>query len=245
MNEVTFDRNMRAIAEHASYPQTPAMRARVVTALGAAERRPAVRPTPSFAFAAAAVLGVILVGIAASLAVPSSRDAVADFFGIEGSEIEFVPSKTPLPPPQDIAGKAQLVTVDEATDAAGFDLKLSSSMGEPSATYLVRYGTQTVVVSRYDEFDLWQARLDSDANFGKGAPAGVTITDTFVGGMPARWVSGGPYFVQFNNADGTVVRGSERTVDANTLIWNDGETFFRIETDRTLQETQTIAESLQ
>ena len=37
--------------------------------------------------------------------------------------------------------------------------------------------------------------------------------------------------MQYFNASETPVEGSARTVDRSTLIWNDGTTFFRLETD--------------
>ncbi|MEX2227305.1 MAG: hypothetical protein WEB52_12740 [Dehalococcoidia bacterium] len=244
MNESTFDRDIGAIAARASYPATPSLRAGVLASIAGtpATRRTTPHTRPPFAFAGAA-LAIVLAAIVATLAVPSSRSAVADFFGIEGSEIEVIPAETPLPPPDDIASRAWLTSIDDASDATGFDLVLPAGE-DPRATYIVRYGDQAVAVIRYDEFDLWQARLPSDANFGKGAPPGVTVEDTFVDGMPARWVSGGAHIVQFYDAGGVFVPGSDRTVEANTLIWNDGQTFFRMETALAFDDALRIAESL-
>lgn len=243
MHELTFDQDLRAIAARATFPAAPSLRARVLA--GIDEPRGARRRTSRapYAFAAAAMAIVVAV-IAAALAVPGSRTAIADFFGVEGSEIEVVPSATAFAPPEDIGATARPASLDEARDALGFALALPPGAGEPVAVYVVRYGTQDVAVARYGEFDLWQARLDTDASFGKGAPPGVTVEDTFVAGMPARWISGGPHIVQFNSPDGALVPGSERTVDANTLIWNDGDTFFRMETKLAFADARRIAESV-
>jgi hypothetical protein len=242
-----FDRNMTAIAARATFPPAPVLRVRVLAAID----RPPRTSMPSLVrgglrapFTLAAAFALVAAAVVTVLAVPSSRSAVADFFGIEGSEIEVIPSTTPLPPPDDIRDTAQLTTVDGASGALGFKPALPSDAGDPGAVYLVQYGTQRVAVLRYDAFDLWEAHLAADANFGKGAPPGVTVTDTFVNGAPARWISGGPHIVQFNDATGEPIESSIRTVYANTLIWNDGETFFRMETALSLEDAKRIAESL-
>jgi hypothetical protein len=62
--------------------------------------------------------------------------------------------------------------------------------------------------------------------------------------MPARWISGGRHFVAFVDVTGNSIDASERTVDANTLIWNDGATFFRMETALGYDDAVRIAEAL-
>jgi hypothetical protein len=217
---------MSAIAARATFPVTPPLRTRVLAAVSEPRpvRRAASRAPVAFGAIAAAI---VIAALAVTLAVPTSRDAVAGFFGIKGSEVEPIPD-TPLPPPEDIGTTAQLATIDEANGLVGFDLSLPDDAGDPGAVYVLIYGTQHIAVIRYDEFDLWQARLPTEANFGKGAPPGVAVEDTFVDGMPARWISGGPHFVAFVDATGQRIESSERTVDANTLIWNDGDEALRI-----------------
>jgi hypothetical protein len=242
MNDLTFDRHMSAIAARATFPAMPSLGSRVLASIG--EPRPVRRAASRAPLASvAAAAAIVIAALAITLAVPSSRDTVAGFFGIEGSEVEPIPD-TPLPPPEDIGTTAQLATIDEANALVGFDLSLPHDAGDPGAVYVLIYGTQHIAVIRYDEFDLWQARLPTEANFGKGAPPGVTVEDTFVDGMPARWITGGPHFVAFVDATGQRIESSERTVDANTLIWNDGETFLRMETQVAFDDALRIAESL-
>jgi hypothetical protein len=242
MNDLTFDRNIAAIAARATFPAPPPMRTRVLSALEDSRPAPASQRRAPLAFAAVAAI-VAAAAVAATMTIPSSRSAVADFFGVQGSEVEPIPDR-PLPPPEDIRTTAQLATVDEASDLVGFDLSLPPQIGEPPSVYVLIYGTQHIAVIRYDEFDLWQARLPSEANFGKGAPPDVIVEDTFVDGTPARWITGGPHFVAFIDATGKRIESSERPVYANTLIWNDGDTFFRIETQLPFDDALRIAESL-
>jgi len=242
MSELSFERDIAAIARRASYPATPAMRERVLAAI-AAPRAQGMRPLRAQMALAVALAAIVVAGIAAALAVPSSRSAVADFFGVEGSQIEPAPTATVLAAPTDIVASAEAVPVGGIEAVLGFRPLLAEGR-EARGAYIVRYGAQAAGIVRYDEFDLWEAQLVSEAYFGKGAPSGVTVTDTFVGGVPARWVSGGRHFVGYVDALGKQVASSERTVDANTLIWNDGEIFLRMETALPLDEARRIAEGL-
>lgn len=245
MNDTTLDQRLSAIAARAEYPATPSLRPKVLAAIADTHRPHAMRTRGPLAFAAA-VAAIVLAGAVAAIALPDSRDAVADFFGIEGSTIEFTPSTPGLPPPDDIgsAGAASPSTLAAASDALQSPLPLPADAGEPAAVYIVRYGAQNVAVLRYDEFDLWIARLESQWSFGKDAPPGVTVQDTFVADEPARWISGGTHFVAVLDRFGERIEGSDRAVEANTLIWNDGGTFFRIETQLPLSDARRIAESL-
>jgi hypothetical protein len=66
-----------------------------------------------------------------------------------------------------------------------------------------------------------------------------------VGGQAAYWIAGGGHIVRFVDASGTVVAGSERTVERNTLIWQSASgTNYRLETDLTQAEALALAETL-
>ena len=67
----------------------------------------------------------------------------------------------------------------------------------------------------------------------------VVIQETQVNGQYAVWAVG-PYMVQLNNGS----YAFRRTVEGNTLIWEEEEITYRIETDLPLEEAVKIAESL-
>jgi hypothetical protein len=253
---MTFDDRIRTIAARAVYPSTPHLHTRVIVALDAqtphvqsAGAAPARSRWSLFGFrpgAAIAAAVVVLAAIAAVVAVPSSRSAVADFFDVEGSKVDIVPTTTPLPvAPTGIPDTAQRTSIDDLGDAIGFSPLVPAGTAAPNESFVVRYGTQNVAVLRFDEFDLWETRLQPETYFGKEADPRLTVTDTFVGDAPAHWVSGGPHFVGYVDANGNRVESSERIVETNTLIWNNGETFLRMETNLPLDAALRIAESLE
>lgn len=250
MTDRELERLLLTTASGVRYPSTPDLTDRVLAGISAlASRRevvfrPFLVPVPTVVLAAL-VLSVVLV-----LAVSPAGDAVARFFGVEGSKIERLPpappgvTATPLPTPEGLGATAKPVSLTEAAAAAGFAPGLPSGQGDPQGVYLIRYGTQAVVVLRYEDFDLWQAQLQQNASFGKLISPESVVQDVSVRGEPATWLTGGPHFVSYILPNGEGLRESLRTVDRNTLIWRTAKVFYRMETDLSLEEALHIAERL-
>jgi hypothetical protein len=194
-----------------------------------------------------AALAIVALALAITLALPSSRSAIATFFGVEGSKIERLPTPapgvtpTPLPAPAELGTYAQPSTLTEAEAAIGFAPALVSGEREPSV-YLARYPSESVAILRYETFDLWEMR-GRDLNLGKGAPEDVTVLDVAINGRPAYWIGGGPHIVTFFDDRGPVP-GSERTVARDTLIWRTDRAFYRMETTLPRLEAMRVAETL-
>lgn len=249
MDDLQFEQEVVGrIAAQASYPATPALRAWVLAAIAEdtpGRSRPALPRRRALLLASAVALAVAIVVV---LAVPRSRGAVADFFGVQGSKIEILPTPaagvtpTPFPTPAGIQWIATPTSLDIARSAAGFDPALPRGQGEPLGVYLVDYGRPPVVVLQYARFDLWESR--TVGFFVKGVPEGVTVHDRTVKGLPATWIGEGEHIVRFVDSSGQEVAASVRTVDRGTLIWSSGGTFYRLETDLTEEEAVSIAESL-
>jgi hypothetical protein len=229
-----------------AYPATPGLSERVMRAVSATP--PPERRAARLAYAGAAA--VLVAGVAATVAVPSSREAVADFFGIEGSKVEILPTSEPgmtpmpAPTPQDIDQSAVLSSLAGAGAAAGFRPALARGE-EPTAVYVVDYGRSVGVILRYEGFDLWQVDGGSfQGQFGKGVPSTATVTDLVVGGVPARWISGGGHYVEYSDGAGVAPAGDYRFVERSTLIWRTEAALYRIETDLSLDSAIAIAETL-
>jgi hypothetical protein len=226
------------------YPATPSLRSAVLTTIATpagqrAGRWPAPRSLPAFA----AVAVAIAVGVVAVLAIPSSRSAVADFFGIEGTTVDVVPTIPPAPTAE-IDTNAAGSTLDGAAAIAGFEPALPNG-DEPNAVYTVDYGTSTGIILRYDGFDLWQVDDGTfDGNFGKEVPGSGSIEDLTINGVPARWITGAPHFVEYTDADGVTSQESSRQVVRSTLIWRTNTALYRLETDLPLVDAVAIAETL-
>lgn len=261
-----FERGLRRLAAQASYPPTPELRARVVAAIAAEQSaathgreraRVAISPTNRIAWALAAMLVAAVVGLA--VAVPGSRHAVADFFGISGSHIEILPTPapgvtpTPFPTPAGIQSYATPSSLIDVRRDHGFEPALPPGWGEPKGVYIADYLGAFPVVLQYDAFDLWEVQL-SGGTFNKGVPiqgvfdksarSGTVIENLTINGNPAVWIAGGEHIVRYVDAEGRTVDASVRTVERNTLVWHNDSFFYRLETDLPKADAIRIAKSL-
>lgn len=247
MDDVMLERLLVRAAAATVYPPTPAVRGRVTAAILAPTATSARRSwRPAFVLAG---LAIVALAVAITLAVPSSRSAVADLFRIEGTKIERLPTPaagvtpTPLPPASDPASIATPVSLSEAQRRIGFRPALPRGAGDPSAVYVKTYGeTDSVAILRYAAYDLWEMR-PRDLTFGKGAPQDVIIRETAVGGRPAYWIEGGPHVVAVFDQRGEIP-GSERTVAHDTLIWRTDFALYRLELALSQAEALSVAETL-
>jgi hypothetical protein len=225
---------LQRTAASLSYPETPALRDAVLGRISA----PAPRRTEAprrFAPQLVALASAVVVAAGAALAVPSSRDAIADFFGIERSRVERLPTPapgataTPLARGSELPAGARESTLEDAGAALGFAVATPPALGAPRSVYVIDYPDEAVVILRYEEFDLWQAQPRGFV-FAKGVPEGVVVLDlTTIGGRPLHFIAGGPHVVQLFDGNDPVP-GSERVVERNTLVFNTGRAFYRIET---------------
>lgn len=244
MDDLTFEGILTSRARTLPYPPTPSLAASVMATVAAPPVKPRRAPALGVAFATAVAILLVL-----TFALPPSREAVADFFGIEGSRVGPLPTAAPgitptAPTPSDIDGSALPSTLDNLTAALGFAPALPGGERAPGATYLAEYA-QPVAIFRYDGFDLWQTRLEGDAFVGKGTTDTATVEEfTLSSGVAARWISGGEHTVQFYDAAGRAIERSQRTVSRNTLIWRTEYAFYRIETELPRAEAVAIAETL-
>jgi len=246
MDELTLEQLLQRTARTTLYPRTPSLRGGVLAAI-AAPRRRAERAIDPPRLVAAGAVSAIVAALSVVLALPSSRSAIAEFFGIEGSRIERLPTPadgiapTPLPTPEDIGAYARPAALADAAAELGFAPALAAGHDDPDV-FVARYPSEGVVILRYGAFDLWEMQA-RDVFFGKGLPEGVVAVDTTVGGRPARWIEGGAHIAHVFDEDG-IIPGSERTVARDTLIWRTDFAFYRLETTLPLPDALRVAEAL-
>jgi hypothetical protein len=236
---------LTATAELTRYPPTPDLSRRVLASL---DSQTESTPRPSRHSLALALSVALAILIVASLLLAPSRHAVARFFGVEGSKIERLPPTRPgataFSTPVGLDGLATPVALADLSRLAGFEAAIPVGQGPPLQAYLIFYSGQVVVVLHYQRFDLWQTHLPQSATFGKLVPDTGIIQDVLVGSEPGRWVTGAPHFVYYTDRAGNFILASQRALDRNTLIWRTPGTFYRVETELTLNEALEIAETL-
>ena len=118
-------------------------------------------------------------------------------------------------------------------------------MTETAISNINSAGTPTVTALANGTFVVaWQTTVDGMVGKGLVYDGDAVVTATTVNGAEAYWITGGPRLVTMFGPQGERLVGSTRTVDANTLVWSDGERYFRIEGDLTLEEALAVAEGI-
>lgn len=251
MNEL--EALLRRTARDIEYPATPPIAATVAARLR--------EPAPSFldsladavarwwarplARAALAALAVFALVIGAALAVPQSRSALAELFGLSNVRVEVGPTVGPPPPVLSPASFARPATLDEAREAAAFPLRLPASDGtllQPDAVYLQgEFNSAPVVILVYEDerYDLYQS---SGAFFQKGVPE--PFVEFEFDGHDALWIDQGGHIAAFLDDDGRLLIETRRSVDRATLFWEEDGITYRLETSLSREEAVRVAQSL-
>ena len=253
-----MDALLHASATAFEYPRTPNIATRVRSRLDNEARSHAIagsfieRLRAVFARpvlrAAGAVLLVVAVVIASALAVPQSREALADFFGLSHVKIEIGPVLGPPPPILSPGSFAEPATLSSAQERVDFEIRLPVVDGTEMAADAVyvedRSPGAEVVIAVYEEadFDLYQS---ANGFFGKGGiPSSDVLLKTDVHGYEAIWISRGGHIASSLDDQGRVVVETLRSVERATLLWEEMGVTYRLETSLSLDEAIRIAESL-
>ena len=214
----------------------------------------------------------LVLAIALLLAFPDTRNAIAQFFGLNTIRIIPItptptptalptplPGDTPLPTPTSTRAptpRAQCcaTTLAEARARTKFKLLLPPEQ-TPSRVHVQQiFDPWQQIILVFGEpsnptFTLYQAH---NAAYGKllyankGVGAGTLIEETKVGELRALWITGEPHILVYLDTRGQPVIDTERIVDVNTLAWENiiqGLTY-RLETKRSKEEAIHFAEAL-
>ena len=144
-----------------------------------------------------------------------------------------------------VTGLAGETTLEAAQASPSFPIRLPEypvDLGAPDRVFLQEDGGMVILVWT-DPDDLERARLSlheiASENIMLSKYQPRVIQETQVNGVYAVWVQG-PYLVRLTSGS----YDFRRTVEGNTLIWEEDGITYRIESDLPLEETIQIAESL-
>lgn len=168
------------------------------------------------------------------------------------------PTMRPSPTPTAVALCCP-VSLADAEKRARFNLLVPPGEQPSLVYYQDIYGNGEQVVMVFGDpdnprFTLYQAQQWVygklvDSGLGKQVNQSTVIGEAQVGGQRALWFSGAPHVVVRLDARGEPIYGTERTVNANTLVWERGNEYdgiiYRVETKLSLSDAVKFAESLQ
>jgi hypothetical protein len=239
------------------YPETPNLGAAVRARLSQPARRERF-DTRWLAIAAAA----LIVALGALLAIPTTRNAIAGFFGLKGVIIQRVPSfKSPTPSSGATVGErlglGRQVTLPQAQAAVPYGISFPQALGRPDQVFLIQPADLKAVAL------VWLPRADLPvaAETGVGAlviefPGTVqpdlfmkmlgpdaTLESVQVNANPGYWISGKPHGFFFLDSRGNPREDTFRLA-RDVLIWNQGSLVVRIESALGKENTLALAATM-
>jgi len=229
------------------YPPTPDLASRVRARI-AAERA----PKPRFDFlptrrALVVALAVLAVSLGALMAVPGTRAAILEFFGLRGVSIERVDTLPTVPKAAELNLGAR-VGLDEAGELADFELVVPDRLGRPDEVYFLDFPPGGMVSFVYGSAEepralFTQFRATVEDTFFKKVEAGTEIQAVTVGGQPGFFLSGEPHVFGYLDAEGQFREETLRLV-GNVLLWERNPLTLRLEGDLSRDEALEIARSV-
>jgi hypothetical protein len=211
-------------------------------------------------------LAAVAVAFGAALAVPQSRAAILEFFGLRGVRIERTPeppvvppatgAETPEPPGALPATGANLglgvpTTLAEARRRVDYEVVAPDEalVGPPREVWFNSApgdGQVALVYWRKDDpptILFTQFRASSAEFIEKLAGPETTIEPVDVNGEPGFWLAGEPHAFFYRGPDGEVREETFRLA-GNVLLWEGGELTLRLEGAPTKAEALRIARSV-
>jgi hypothetical protein len=230
------------------FPPTPDLASRVRERI-AAERAPQRRVTLFPARRALVIaLAVLAVSAGALMAVPGTRAAILEFFGLRGVTIERVETLPTVPKKANLSNLGARMSLDEARELAAFEVVIPESLGEPDEIYFSDFppgGMVSLVYGTAEEpralFTQFRASVN-DVFFKKVADE-TEVETLIVSGRPAFYLSGALHVFGYVDATGEFREETFRLV-GNVLLWERGELTLRLEADISKAEALRIARSI-
>jgi hypothetical protein len=207
---------------------------------------------------------VALIALAALLAFPPSREAIADWINLHTfiGRTQHLPTLSPRPsgPLGVRLGLGGKTTLAASRDAVSWKVLLPQSLGQPDEVYLQlppdgpSGGEVTLVYATRPEIPtaaetgvavlITEARGKVNSNFfGKMLGQGTTIDPVTIDGHSGYWFAGAPHDFFFIDSAGNF-RAETLRLATNTLLIDEGGTVVRIEGDLTKDQAILIAQSL-
>jgi hypothetical protein len=203
-----------------------------------------------------ALVALLLLAGTVFAAVPGVRDAVLEFFGLQGATVERR-SELPEPPelrPLDLGSR---VTLGQAAAELDFTPLVPRALGPPDAVYvrselpggelLLAYRPRPgLPEARTTSLGLLASEFRGDLHpelVGKLAGPGTEIERLELDGQRAIWIEGAPHFFFYRDPDGQIIE-SELRLAQNVLLLERRRVLVRLEGAFDRERAIEIARSL-
>jgi hypothetical protein len=254
-----LEQALTRLGRELDYPQTPALAPRVRSRLERPQPKSRrLLPAAGFRRALAiALVGLLVLAGGVFAAVPSVRDAVLEFFGLQGATVERRERLPAAPAPEPLSlGRA--TTLAQATRILGFTPLVPSDPGTPDGVYVRRDipGGELALAyragpglpeTRTTGLGLLVTEFRGDLQpelIGKLAGTASAIEELTLDGERAVWIEGAEHFFFYRRPDGQTSE-RELRLAANVLLLEQGNMLVRLEGSFDFPRAEEIARSLE
>jgi hypothetical protein len=258
-----LEQQLSRLGRDLDYPPTPDLAAAVSARLHGIppqpETAPRLRLLPPAGWRRAlalALVALLLLAGAAFAAAPGVRDAVLEFFGLQGATVERT-ATLPAPPPEQRLDLGRRTTLETASHELAFEPLVPTELGEPDFVYLreppsggelsLGYRPRPGLPrARTTPYGLLVSEFRGDihpALVGKLAGPGTRIERLQVAGRPAIWIEGAPHFFFYRDPNGNIVEDELRLAQ-NVLLLEHGRLLVRLEGALDRDDAAALARSL-
>jgi hypothetical protein len=242
-----LERTLIEIGRELEWPETPDLAPSVFARLEPAPAPRAPRlagllpPRGLRRALALALVSLLVLSGAVFAAVPSVRDAVLEFIGLQGATVEQREALPPPPPiePLDLGVRT---TLEAAGERLAFDPLVPADPGDPDGVYVSARapgGELSLTYrpgpglprARTTGLGLLVTEIRGDLTpefFGKLAGPGASLEELTVGGEPAAWIEGAEHFFFYRGPNGQVIEDELRLAQ-NVLLIQRGPLLVRLE----------------
>jgi hypothetical protein len=258
MKNMDFETRLRSLASGMDYPSTPDIAGTVTARLRGPHPRSMNRTF-------ARVLLLVVVLLASLMFIPTVRAAVLEFIqvgvvrifrGEPGPAPQETPSTrmpvTAIPAPtqasllpllEQMSGETTLQDAEQMTEYPILLPTYPAGLGEPDRVFVQNAEGPMTILVWMDPQQPDQVKMSlhfiPEGSWAVEKFSPQAIGETKVNGRPAVWAVG-PYPILLQYGDMRI----SRLVDGHVLIWEDKGVTYRLETDLSMEEAVSIAESL-
>lgn len=227
---------LREAAREVEFPPTPNLAARIQPGLD----RPAPYRPPIRRVLVLAALTLLVAAATVFAASPGARDAVLDFFGIDGASVERVPTLPEAPSTTGPLGDR----VSLATARRKADFELLVPRPAPERVYLSRRVPGGVVSFKTGRVSITQLQTKVERDYlRKLTVEGTRVEPVRVGGDRGLWLVGRPHVVFLVDSHGRVIEESLRRA-GSVLLFERRGLVVRVEGADSLAAALAVARSL-
>lgn len=258
-----LERELRELGKRLEYPPAPDVTDRVLGRIrGGAARTGGRRwglPASPWRRAVAAALVVVL-AVASVLGIsPQARTAAAEWLGLGGVKITFLPSTPEAEPVGADLRLGKKVSLEEARERVPYRILVPDlpKLGEPDTIYVgepppggqvslvyrprpgIPRAAETRVGLLLTQFRGQTGRIYFEKSLGPG----MKLENVRINGGRGYWIEGALHVFVYEDANKNIQEEKIRLA-ANTLIWEQGELTLRLEGKLSKEEALRIAESV-